>query len=167
MSTQKQKGILKVRPMIKKETPQPETVLTRSLVKTQTATFCDDCRSLSAFQAWHDEDLPPSFNVEIDFADWKIIPAGKHAVIELVAASVYVPKGEWARLRMFTSLGTVPSNLDLFLTPQGVASNGDSVFVATHNIRAYSDNLIAFNLNRDNAQTSGHALICISGYISS
>jgi hypothetical protein len=88
-------------------------------------------------------------------------------VIELVTASVNVPQGESARLRMFTSLGTTPSNLDLFLTPQGVGSDGNSIFVATHNIRVYSDNLILFNVNRDNAQTNGYALICISGYISS
>lgn len=40
----------------------------------------------------------------------------------LVTASIIVPSGEWARLRMHTSLGTVPSNLDLFLTFQGNVS---------------------------------------------
>ncbi len=28
----------------------------------------------------------------------------------------------------------------------------------------YSDHLIAFNVNRDNATTEGEAFICISGY---
>ena len=35
---------------------------------------------------------------------------------------------------------------------------------ATHSIRAYTDSLIEFDINRDNATTSGSALICISGY---
>lgn len=84
-----------------------------------------------------------------------------------VAASIEVPSGEWARLRMNTSLGSVPSNLDLVLTPQGQISTGQNVYVATHNIRSYTDGRIEFNVNRDNAQTSGHAFICISGYLNS
>jgi hypothetical protein len=75
-----------------------------------------------------------------------------------------VPEGEWARLRMFTSLGTVPSNLDLFLTFQGNVG-GNAIYDATHSLRAYSDNDIDFDINRDNATTTGSALICISGYI--
>src|SRR3954454_22357638 len=43
---------------------------------------CDDCRATTAFQAWHSVDLPPSFNVSVSFADWKIVPRGKRAVIE-------------------------------------------------------------------------------------
>jgi hypothetical protein len=125
---------------------------------------CDDCRATTAFQAWHSVDLTPSFNVEISFADWKIVPKGKRAVIELVTAQIIVPSGEWARLRMYTSLGTVPSNLDLFLTFQGNVS-GNAIYEATHSLRAYTDNLIEFDINRDNATTSGSAFICISGYI--
>jgi hypothetical protein len=65
---------------------------------------------------------------------------------------------------MYTSLGVQPSNIDLFLTFQGNVS-GQSIYVATHSIRAYTDSLIEFDINRDNATTSGSALICISGYV--
>ncbi len=63
-----------------------------------------------------------------------------------------------------TGLGTSASNLDLTLTPQGVV-NGKQILVATHCIRAYADSLLEFNVNRDNAITTGSALICISGYL--
>src|SRR4051812_7169195 len=125
---------------------------------------CDDCRATTAFQAWHSVDLPPSFNVSVSFADWKIVPRGKRAVIELVTAQIIVPSGEWARVRMHTSLGTVPSNLDLSLTFQGNVSN-NAIYNATHSVRAYTDSGIDFDINRDNATTNGSALICISGYI--
>jgi hypothetical protein len=92
------------------------------------------------------------------------MPAGKRAVIGLVTATIIVPTGEWARLRVGTSLGSVPSNLDLFLTPQGQVG-GRQVLIATHTLRVYSDNLIGFNVNRDNAQTEGDPFICISGYL--
>lgn len=55
---------------------------------------------------------------------------------------------------MYTSLGVAPSNLDFFLTPQGQVS-GREMLVATHSVRVYSDHLIEFNVNRDNAQTEG------------
>lgn len=139
--------------------------LARHAVKTKVPTGCDDCRAQEAFHAWRDEDLEPGFNTSIDFSVWGIPPAGKRAVIELVTASIEVPAGERARLRLFTSLGTTASNLDLVLTPQGHDSSGRDVLVATHAIRAYSDNLIEFNVNRDNAQTQGHVFICISGYL--
>ena len=125
---------------------------------------CDDCAARTAFQAWRSATLVPSYNVEIDFGDWNLIPAGKRAVIELVTAMISVPEGESARLRMYTSLGAVPGNFDLNLTQQG-ASGGMQTLVATHPLRAYSDQLIAFNVNRDNATTSGEALIAISGYL--
>ena len=86
-------------------------------------------------------------------------------MIELVTAEIVVPHGEWARLRLFTSLGQVASNLDLILTRQGQQADGRDVLHCTHAIRAYSDNTIEFNVNRDNAQTEGDALICISGYL--
>jgi hypothetical protein len=135
-----------------------------SAVRATAAGTCDDCRAATAFQAWHSVDLTPSFNVLVSFADWKIVPKGKRAVIELVTAQIIVPSGEWARLRMYTSLGSVPSNLDLFLTFQGNVS-GNAIYEATHSLRAYTDNDIDFDINRDNATTSGSALICISGYI--
>jgi hypothetical protein len=100
----------------------------------------------------------------VSFADWKIVPKGKRAIIELVTAEIIVPSGEWTRLRMYTSLGSVPSNIDLFVTFQGNVE-GNAVYVATHPLRVYTDNEIDFNINRDNATTRGSALICISGYI--
>jgi hypothetical protein len=57
----------------------------------------EDCRAATAFQAWHSVNLTPSFNVTVSFADWKIVPKGKRAVIELVTAQIIVPSGEWAR----------------------------------------------------------------------
>jgi hypothetical protein len=132
--------------------------------RTKTSKTCADCRATTAFQAWESVDLTPSFNVGVSFAEWKIVPKGKRAVIELVTAQIIVPSGEWARLRMYTSLGSVPSNIDLFVTFQGNVG-GSAVYVATHSLRVYSDNSIDFNINRDNAITTGSALICISGYI--
>ena len=139
-------------------------VLPGSAVRVTVPQTCDDCRAATAFQAWHSLDLTPSFNWLVSFADYGIPPAGKRAVIELVTAQIIVPAGEWARLRMYTSLGTQPSNLDLFLTFQGNVS-GQAIYDATHSLRAYSDGPIEFDINRDNAETAGSALICISGYI--
>lgn len=119
-----------------------------------------DCRARNAYHEWHDANLPPSLNVEIGFS----IPAKSRLVVEFVTATVTVPAGEMARLRMSTGLGTSPSNLDLALTPQGVVG-GQQILVATQRTRAYADSLLAFNVNRDNAITSGHALICVSGYL--
>jgi hypothetical protein len=65
---------------------------------------------------------------------------------------------------MYTSLGSTPSNLDLVLTPQGQVG-GRQILVATHTVRVYSDHLIEFNVNRDNAQTEGDTFICISGFL--
>jgi hypothetical protein len=133
-------------------------------VRTHVARRCEDCRVANAFQAWRSQHLTPSFNWSINFANWGIPSAGKRAVIEQVTATISVPNGEWARLRMYTSLGSVPSNFDLVLTPQGQVG-GRQILVATHAVRIYSDALIEFNVNRDNAQTEGDALICISGFL--
>jgi hypothetical protein len=135
-----------------------------SAVRTKTAHDCEDCRAMTAFQAWHSLTLTPSFNWMVSFGDWNLIPKGKRAVIELVTAQIIVPAGEGVRLRMYTSLGTVPSNLDLFVTFQGNVG-GNAVYVATHSLRAYSDGDIEFDINRDNGTTQGSALICVSGYI--
>ena len=124
-----------------------------------------DCRALSAFHAWRDVPMPPSFNVGVDFSQaYGIPPAGKRAVIEQVTATIEVPQGEFARLRLFTSLGFYASNLDFVLTPQGLVG-GQQILECTHLVRVYSDSLIEFNVNRDNAQTTGNAFICISGYL--
>ena len=119
---------------------------------------------MTAFQAWHSLTMTPSFNWLVSFEDWNLIPKGKRAVIELVTAQIIVPAGEWVRLRMYTSLGTVPSNLDLFVTFQGNVG-GNAVYVATHSLRAYSDADIDFDISRDNGTTQGSVLIFVSGYI--
>jgi hypothetical protein len=119
-----------------------------------------DCRARNAYHEWHDVNLPASFNMAISFS----IPVKTRMVVEFVTATVTVPAGEMARLRMYTGLGTSPSNLDLTLTPQGVV-DGQQILVATHRARAYADSMLSFNVNRDNAITSGYALICVSGYL--
>jgi len=147
-------------------TPEQEALLARPVVRAKVPKSCDDFCALHSFHAWRQENLTPAVNFMIDFnPNWGIPPAGKLAVIELVTAQILVPKGEWARLRMYTSLGQAPSNLDLVLTRQGQIASGQDVLVATHTLRAYSDGLIEFNVNRDNGQTEGTALICISGYL--
>jgi hypothetical protein len=165
MPTQKQADI--DRPRVREAVPGPgqKAVMTSTpVVKTHVAQPCKECRVDNAFHAWRDQHLTPSFNWSIDFTGTVGIPVGKRAVIELVTATISVPSGERARLRMYTSLGVAPSNLDFFLTPQGQVS-GREILVATHSVRVYSDHLIEFNVNRDNAQTEGDAFICISGYL--
>jgi len=143
----------------------PKTTISgKQRVKTLVTEQCKDCRVDNAFHAWRNQQLTPSFNTFIDFSSWGIPPAGKRAVIELVTATISVPSGERARLRMFTSLGSVPSNLDFVLTPQGPVG-GLELLSCTHSVRVYSDQLIEFNVNRDNGQTAGGAFICISGYV--
>src|SRR5262245_40984473 len=141
-----------------------DAVVARATVRHVMTNECD-CRASSAFHAWREEPLPKSWNMSISFNPaWDIPPAGKRAVIELVTATIYVPQGEFARLRLFTSLGQAASNLDFTLTPQGQVG-GQQILTCTHNVRVYSDSLIEFNVNRDNAQTTGSAFICISGYL--
>lgn len=65
---------------------------------------------------------------------------------------------------MYTNLPSGPCNLDLFVTSQGVVS-GQSLYVATHYLRSYTDGFLEFNFNRDNPFTSGYALICVSGHL--
>ena len=126
-----------------------------------------DCRVRSAIHAWKSGTLEPSFNKMIDFSNWMTgygVSSSRRLVVEFVTAEVRVPAGEMARLRMYTALGSTPSNHDLALIPQGVAA-GQQVLVATHGVRAYTDHFLSFNVNRDNAATSGYVLICISGYL--
>jgi hypothetical protein len=121
---------------------------------------CDRCAG-DAFLQWQEAQLEPSFNVEITFDP----PQNKRLVVEFVTGTIEVPAGESARLRMFTGFSTGQAgNFDLALDPQGIV-NGQSVYVATHMVRAYTDNFLAFNVNRDNASTAGSALICVSGYV--
>jgi hypothetical protein len=122
---------------------------------------CDDWCALNAWQSWRSQHLTPSFNWSIGFQP----PAGKRLVIELVSAQIIVPVGESARLRMYTSLPSGPSNIDLYLMPQGVHSGVRAIWVATHSLRVYTDGYLQFNVNRDNASTEGDALVCVSGYL--
>jgi hypothetical protein len=120
---------------------------------------CDKCAA-DAYLEWHDAQLTPAFNFELGFNP----PAGQRLVIELVTATVEVPAGESARLRMFTGFSSGQAgNFDLALTPQGIVG-GNAIYVATQSVRAYTDGFLGFNVNRDNAQTAGYALICVSGY---
>ncbi len=123
---------------------------------------CDDLCALSAFQAWHQVDLTPSYNWEVSFTN--DLPKGRRVVIELVTAQILVPAGEMARLRMFTGLGGWAGNFDLAVTPQGIV-NGQAVYVASQALRAYTDGFLSFNINRDNPFTNGEALVCVSGYV--
>ena len=120
---------------------------------------CDACAT-NAYLEWHAADLSPAFNYEIGFNP----PSGQRLVVEFVTATVELPAGESARLRMFTgfSSGQV-GNFDLALVPQGIVG-GASTWIATHVVRAYTDGFLQFNVNRDNPHTTGHALICVSGY---
>jgi hypothetical protein len=121
---------------------------------------CDTCAA-DAYLQWRDAQLTPSLNVDIPFT----APQGQRLVIEFVTATVEVPAGESARLRMFTGFSNGQAgNFDLALTPQGIRG-GQSIYVCTHQVRAYTDGFLAFNVNRDNATTSGNALICVSGYL--
>ena len=122
--------------------------------------LCKNPCASNSFVEWQDETLPPSLNYEFNFT----VPDGRQAVIELITATVIVPVGEWARLRLFTSIGTSPGNFDLTLKPQG-AVDGQTIYVATHPLKVYTDSLLAINVNRDNATTSGYALISIGGYL--
>src|SRR5215208_6844671 len=125
-------GAVPIRANLASDTPAA-AVMTHTLAADRTVQ-CEDCRALTAFQAWRGEALLASFNHSISFASWNLVPPGRRAVIEMVTATIEVPKGEWARLRLFTSLGTTPSNLDLFMTHQGTA-RGREQLVATHHLR--------------------------------
>ena len=96
-----------------------------------------DCRALSAFHAWRDEPLPPSWNVTISFNPaWGIPPAGKIAVIELVTASIPVPAGEFARLADVYDAGFCRRiQPDFTLTPQGQVGGRRDFHVCTHAVR--------------------------------
>jgi hypothetical protein len=142
----------------------PASASTRAPIRSSVSQSCEDCRAATAFHAWRDTHLPASFNEAVNFSGTPTIPSGKRAVIELVTATISVPAGERARLRLFTSLGFAPSNLDLTLVSQGQVG-GQEILIATHTLRVYSDGLIEFNVNRDNAVTEGNAFICISGYL--
>jgi hypothetical protein len=120
---------------------------------------CDTCAA-DAYLESQVANLSPSFNYELNFSP----PSGQRLVIEFVTATVEVPAGESARLRMFTGFSSGQAgNFDLALTPQGIVG-GSAVYTATHVVRAYTDGFLGFNINRDNAQTTGHALVCVSGY---
>ena len=138
----------------------PTAVLPELPVPVPKPAPCDTCAA-DAYLQWHDAQLTPSSNWEIAFT----APAGQRLVIEFVTATIEVPVGESARLRMFTGFSNGQAgNFDLALTPQGTVS-GQSIWICTHQVRAYTDGFLGFNINRDNATTSGYALICVSGYL--
>ena len=149
------------RPIVRSKVDRP--VRAKALVPKAKAAGkeCDDWCALHAWHSWRSQHLTPSYNWMIDFT----VPAGKLLVIELVTADIEVPAGEAARLRMYTSLGSAPSNLDLFLTPQGVRNGNTAVWVCTQSLRAYTDGELSFDVNRDNPWTEGEALICVSGHL--
>jgi hypothetical protein len=68
-----------------------------------------------------------------------------------------------------TYSGTDVYKFDLSMTSQGQVGGQEEVLVATHAIRAYADKRpsasedFQVNVNRDNEETPGHALICLSG----
>ena len=87
---------------------------------------CDTCAA-DAYLQWHEAQLTPSFNVEIEFTT----PPGQRLVIEFVTATIEVPAGESARLRMFTGFSNGQAgNFDLALTPQGI--RGGPVHLGLH-----------------------------------
>jgi len=124
---------------------------------------CGESCAANAFHTSRSFDLVPAMSGTIDLTDSVNIPDGKRAVIELVTATIRVPNGETAHLRLSTNLGMHPSNLDFVLTPQGKI-NDQEVLVATHAVRVYSDHDVMFHVERDNPETKGHAAIGISGY---
>lgn len=133
-------------------------------IKTKVRMGCEDCRAENAFHAWSSAPLPAhTFNYSMVLTDNVNIPSGKRAVIELVTATISVPIGERALLRLWTSLGHSPSNLDLALTPHGELFGLDQL-VATHALRVYSDHTIELNVSRNNSESEGYAVVCISGY---
>jgi len=131
----------------------------KAFLRTTQEPCTNPCAS-NSFVLWQDATLTPSFNYELNFD----LPAGKQAVVELITATVEVPEGEWVRLRFYTSIGFSPGNFDLTLLPQGTF-NGQTIYIATHPLEVYTDSLLSFNVNRDNAVTSGYALVCVGGYL--
>lgn len=121
---------------------------------------CTNPCASNSFVEWREINLTPSFNYELNFG----VPAGKQAVIELITATIEVPIGEWVRIRFYTSIGSAPGNFDLTVVPQGNV-NGQTIFIATHPLKVYTDSLLAVNINRDNDTTSAYALVCIGGYL--
>src|SRR5215208_1402058 len=125
----------------------------------------NDFRAQNAFQVCQEQDLEPAFDVPLNFE----IPDGQRLVIELITAQILVPAGEGAWLRLVTHLDGTASKIDLALTSQGQLGGQVEVLVATHAIRAYADNDPSgdgdfhVNVNRDNNETPGRALICLSG----
>jgi hypothetical protein len=119
------------------------------------------CRAETAFQAHRSIEFGSALTTGFDFTN--IVSSAQRAVIELVTATISVTPGSWAALRFHTSLGTVPSNVDLVLTPQYPLSCLQTL-VCTHSLRLYTDRLIQFDIYRTDPKAVGEALICISGY---
>lgn len=146
------------------ERPSQEASLSVPPIKTKVPMRCQDCRAEAAFHAWSAEPLPVgAVSCSIVLTEHVDIPPGKRAVIELVTATISVGSGERALLRLYTSLGHSPSNLDLSLVLQG-EFQGLERLVATHALRVYSDHLVEFGVARSSTATEGYAIVCVSGY---
>lgn len=135
----------------------------RARLSTRGLRGSDEARVENAFHSWRSHHLAGGPSSLIDFRG--TVPAGKRALVTLVSAIVDVPAGGAARLHMHTSVGAVPSDLDLTLTGRGRAVGGGDVLFATHAVRAHSDGVVEFAVSRDDASCGGDAFICISGYL--
>jgi len=148
------------RPIIQSTVERPSRIKVVSGIERKERVCADWC-ALSAWHNWASIHMRAAWNHGgLVF----FVPKGKILVIELVTAEIVVPFGEAARLRMNTTLGTRPSNLDLVLTLQGTP-NGVAIWVCTHSLRAYSETIVEFWVNRDNPWTEGEAFVCVSGYL--
>src|SRR5215475_3186367 len=98
-ATSEKLAALAVRRTVRRPVPHPK------------ARDCEDCRAWTAFQMTTYGMLGNALNTSFDLSSAVKIPKGKRAVIELVTASIFVPAKTWVSLRMYTSLGVVPSNL--------------------------------------------------------
>src|SRR5215204_3899850 len=141
-----------------------DVVVKNAITEPVPVQIVSDFRAQNAFQQCLEDDLEPGLEVPFNFE----IPDDKRLVIELVTAQVLIPARERARLRLVTHSDTDVYKFDLALTSQGQIGGQAEVLVATHAIRAYADNRpsasedFQVNVNRDNKETPGHALICVS-----
>ena len=149
------------RPFIQSTVERPSRIKAVVDLKRKQERVCADWCALSAWHNWTDIHMRPAWNHGgLGF----LVPKGKILVVELVTATIVVPFGEAARLRMNTALGGRPSNLDLALTLQGTP-NGIAIWVCTQSLRAYSDLMVDFSVNRDNPWTEGDAFVSVSGHL--
>jgi hypothetical protein len=146
------------RPIIQSTVERPSRIKVVSGIERKERVCADWC----ALSAWHLGQHPHARG--LNHGGLRSLFPRELLVVELVTAEIVVPFGEAARLRMNTTLGTRPSNLDLVLTLQGTP-NGVAIWVCTHSLRAYSETMVEFWVNRDNPWTEGEAFVCVAGYL--